>query len=124
MASQSTDREYNIFANDSKANDGIRVGYIDPKRGYISGLSVYKANKYAEKNPGTQFILATRDEVKYLNINGVNKLTNEDIVPINSPRGITHKDGNELDPCNTVRGFATDAEQSSRDFLDDVELLS
>ncbi len=116
-----TDRTYNIFANDSKANDGIRVGYIDPKRGYISGLSVYKANKYAEKNPGTQFILATRDKVEYLNINGVNKLTNKSIVPKNSPKGIRHEAGDELDPCNTVRGFATDAEQSARDLLDDNE---
>ena len=97
------------------------MGYIDPKRGYISGLSVYKANKYAEKNPGTQFILATRDEVKYLNINGVNKLTNKSIVPKNSPTGIVDEDTGEFDPCNTVRGFATDAEKSSRGKLDDNE---
>ena len=30
-------------------NDAVRVGYIDKKRGYISGLSVFEANKYAEK---------------------------------------------------------------------------
>ena len=122
---EKTDRKYDIFASDIKANDGIRVGYIDPKRGYVSGLSVYRANKYAERNPGTQFILATRDEVKYLNINEVNKLTNENIVPKNSPKGIVNKDkgkgDGELDPCNTVRGFATDAEQSSRGDLDNDE---
>lgn len=122
MALPPTEIKYNIFANNEKANDEIRVGYIDPKRGYISGLSVYEANRYAEKNPGTQFIHANRDEVKYLNINGVNELTNEKILPINRPKGIAHKEGGELDPCNTVRGFATDAEQSSRDgFLDDNE---
>ena len=121
MASQSTERKFDIFANDENANDGIRVGYIDSKRGYISGLSVYEANKYAERNPGTQFILATRDEVKYLNINGVNKLTNKSIIPKNSPRGIVNEGDGELDPCNTVRGFATDSEQSSRGDLDDNE---
>ncbi len=121
MALPPTEIKYNIFANNEKANDGIRVGYIDSKRGYISGLSVYEANKYAERNPGTQFILATRDEVKYLNINEVNKLTNEDIVPINSPKGIVSDKDGELDPCNTVRGFATDSEQSSRGDLDDNE---
>ena len=121
MASQSTERKFDIFANDENANDGIRVGYIDSKRGYISGLSVYEANKYAERNPGTQFILATRDEVKYLNITGVNKLTNKSIIPKNSPRGIVNEGDGELDPCNTVRGFATDSEQSSRGDLDDNE---
>ena len=54
------------------------------KRGYISGLSVYEANKYAENNPGTQFIFATRDKVRYLNINEVNDLRNKnDALPIN-----------------------------------------
>ena len=57
-----TDAKYDIFSSNPKGNDSIRVGYIDSKRGYISGLSVYEANKYAERNPGTQFILATRDK--------------------------------------------------------------
>ena len=73
MAGSKSDRKldgtYTIFANGKEANDAVRVGYIDPKRGYISGLSVYQANKYAERNPGTQFIIANRDKVRYININ-------------------------------------------------------
>ena len=107
------DARYDIFASNQNDNDSVRVGYIDSKRGYVSGLSVYEANKYAEKNPGTQFILATREEVRYLNITEVNKLTNQSILPKNRPSGIV--DGNdELDPCNTVRGFATDPDSEPR----------
>lgn len=109
-----TDAKFDIFSSNPDGNDSIRVGYIDSKRGYISGLSVYEANKYAEKNPGTQFILATRDKVIYLNINGVNELTNEKILPINRPKGIVSENDGELDPCNTVRGFATSPEIISR----------
>ncbi len=109
-----TDAKFDIFSSNPDGNDSIRVGYIDSKRGYISGLSVYEANKYAEKNPGTQFILATRDKVIYLNINGVNELTNEKILPINRPKGIVSDNDGELDPCNTVRGFATSPEIISR----------
>ena len=62
MAGSKSDRKidatFNIFANNQDANDAVRVGYIDPKRGYISGLTVYEANKYAERNPGTQFIIS------------------------------------------------------------------
>ena len=85
MAGSKSDRKnnakYDIFSNGEKANDSVRVGYIDPKRGYVSGLSVYQANKYAERNPGTQFILSNRDKVRYININEVNKLTNKDTIP-------------------------------------------
>ena len=81
MAGSKSDRvlnaRYDIFASNQNDNDSVRVGYIDSKRGYISGLSVYEANRYAEKNPGTQFIIATREEVRYLNITEVNKLTNQ-----------------------------------------------
>ena len=111
MAGSKSDRKldgtYNIFANGKEANDAIRVGYIDPKRGYISGLSVYEANKYAERNPGTQFILANRDKIRYININEVNKLTNKDTLPKHNPSGLVDENG-EFDPCNTVRGFKTD----------------
>ena len=85
MAGSKSDRKINanfdIFADKENANDAIRVGYIHPKRGYISGLSVYDANKYAERNPGTQFILTNRDKIRYLNINEVNKLTNAHLLP-------------------------------------------
>ena len=110
MAGSKSDRkinaEYTIFANGEKANDSVRVGYIDSKRGYISGLTVYQANKYAERNPGTQFILANRDKIRYININEVNKLTNKDILPKHYPKGLVDEN-DEFDPCNTVRGFKT-----------------
>ena len=62
-----TNSKYNIFAENRDANDAVRVGYIHPRKGYISGLTVYAANTYAEANPGTQFIIANRDKVKYIN---------------------------------------------------------
>ena len=119
MAGSKSDRkvnaEFTIFANNKDANDSVRVGYIDSKRGYISGLSVYEANKYAEKNPGTQFIFATRDKVRYLNINEVNALKNEDTLPRNRPTGLVDVNTGEFDPCNTVRGFTTDPDNGSND---------
>ena len=38
---------FNIF--DSATKDNIRVGYIDPERGYIATNSIYEANLYASK---------------------------------------------------------------------------
>ena len=70
---------FNIF--DSATRNSIRVGYIDPDRGYLSGQSIYEANVHASKNPGAVFILETRDRVRYLTINEVNKLTVQDITP-------------------------------------------
>ena len=122
MAGSKSDRKNNaifdIFSSYREANDAVRVGYIDSKRGYISGLSVYEANKYAERNPGTQFILSNRDKVRYLNINEVNKLTNESegVRPTANPEGLIDKiDEGEFDPCNTVKGFKTAKEGSGSD---------
>ena len=56
--------EFNIFGAATK--DSIRVGYIDPDRGYISTNSIYEANVHASKNPGAVFILETRNRVRYL----------------------------------------------------------
>ena len=109
---ESNDIKYDIFADNKDANDAVRVGYIHPKKGYISGLTVYAANKYAEANPGTQFIIANRDKVRYININEVNKLKNRDTLPTNRPQGLVDKDTDEFDPCNTVRGFKTDPDTS------------
>ena len=108
----STNSKYNIFAENENANDAVRVGYVHPRKGYISGLTVYAANKYAEANPGTQFIIANRDGVRYININKVNKLTNRDTLPIHRPKGLVDKETDEFDPCNTVRGFKTDPDTS------------
>jgi len=70
---------FNIF--DSATKDSIRVGYIDPDRGYLPGKSIYEANVHASKNPGAVFILETRDRVRYLTINEINNLTVQDITP-------------------------------------------
>ena len=69
--------EFNIFSAATK--EGIRVGYVDPDRGYISSNSIYEANLYASKNPGAVFILETRNKIRYLSINQVNKLTTKDL---------------------------------------------
>ena len=68
---------FDIFTAATK--DGIRIGYIDPDRGYISSNSIYEANLYASKNPGAVFILETRDKIRYLSINEVNALTAKDL---------------------------------------------
>ena len=73
--------KFNTFNPPSK--DDIRVGYISTDRGYVSGLSVCEANEYAKNDPGTQFIFHTRDGIKYLNVNGVNALTADDLIPSN-----------------------------------------
>ena len=70
---------FNIFGSATK--DSIRVGYVDPDRGYLTGKSIYEANVHASKNPGAVFILETRDRVRYLTINEVNRLTTNDITP-------------------------------------------
>jgi len=72
----SKEKRFDIFEldPDSEYRD-VRVGYIDPDLGYVSNVSRYQANKYAELNPGTRFIVSNRDKVEYLNINQVNNLT-------------------------------------------------
>ena len=89
-----------------KQNQDVRVGYIDSERGYIDGLTVYEANKYAEKNPGTQFIHKNRDRIAYININAVNKLTNENTKPKKGSYQLVDDEGNYTD-CNTVKGLIT-----------------
>ena len=73
---------FDLFGKTQKRD--IRVGYISTDRGYIKGITVLEANKYAFKNPGTVFILETRDSTRYLNINDVNKLTPQDVIPSNT----------------------------------------
>ena len=45
---------FDIFGPPTK--EGIKVGYISTTRGMVSGVSVIDANKYAKKDPGTDFI--------------------------------------------------------------------
>ena len=70
---------FTFTAPNTKCN--ITVGYISSERGFLGDIGIYEANKYAKLNPGTQFIFRNRDFVKYLNINEVNKLTPEDLLP-------------------------------------------
>jgi hypothetical protein len=73
---------FNIFGPTQKRD--ITVGYISTDRGYVQNVSILAANNYAFKNPGTIFIIQTRDGVKYFNINEVNNLKPEDILPSNT----------------------------------------
>ena len=73
---------FNIFSETTK--DNIKVGYISTDRGFVDGLSVLEANRYASENPGTQFIFRNRDKIKYLNINEVNNLKVDDLTPARS----------------------------------------
>jgi len=70
---------FELFGQSSRCD--IKVGYISTDRGYVDGISRYDANKYAQLNPGTQFIVKNRDIIRYLNINEVNRLEPEDILP-------------------------------------------
>lgn len=71
---------FNLFA--PLSTDSIKVGYIDPSLGYVEGFTVCQANDYAQKNPGTVFVFRDgNNNIRYLNINEVNKLTPQDTVP-------------------------------------------
>ena len=56
---------FNLFGPASKSD--IRVGYIDPERGFVGNLTVYEANRYAKLNPGTTFIFRRRDKIQFMN---------------------------------------------------------
>ena len=68
---------FNIFGDPSK--DDIRVGYISTDRGFVSNVTICEANDYAKLNPGTIFITRNRKQIKYIDINEVNKLTTNDL---------------------------------------------
>ena len=63
------DTTFDFFGNARKKD--IRVGYISAERGYVSNVSIFEANRYAKLEPGTQFIVSNRDEVRFMNINEV-----------------------------------------------------
>jgi len=69
---------FNLSAAPTK--EDLKVGYIDPVLGYVDGVTICKANQYAKDNPGTTFIFKNGDNnLQYLNINEVNKLTPNDL---------------------------------------------
>ena len=88
------DTTFDFFGNARKKD--IRVGYISAERGYVSNVSIFEANRYAKLEPGTQFIVSNRDEVRFMNINEVNALTADDVKPKNDPDNCGGIDG--LDP--------------------------
>ena len=62
----------------SPTRQDIRVGYIDPDKGYVTGRNICDANRHAKLNHGSQFIFKTRDRVRYMNVNEVNTLSPEE----------------------------------------------
>ena len=69
---------FNLFA--APTIDDVRVGYIDPTLGFVDGVSICEANEYAKNNPGTTFIFRDGDNnLQYLSINEVNRLTPNDL---------------------------------------------
>ena len=78
--------DFNIFG--AATGEEVRVAYISTERGLVDNVTVCEANDYAKLNPGTQFIFRTREFTRYMNINGVNKLTPDDLTPDKSCEGI------------------------------------
>jgi len=70
---------FDLFGPATKCD--IKVGYISTDRGLVEGIGLYEANQEAKLNPGTQFIFRNRDKVEYLNINEVNDLVPDDMLP-------------------------------------------
>lgn len=69
--------------------DNVKVGYISQTEGYIQGLTISQANAHEALNPGTIYIFVDGDgKVRYLTIDGVNKLTVNDLL--------------RTDPCSTA----------------------
>ena len=61
--------------------EDIRVAYVSPDEGLVENVTICDANAYAKLNPGTVFVFRRRDVIKYLNINEVNALTPDDLLP-------------------------------------------
>ena len=79
MPSNNPKPTFNIFGPATRCD--VKVGYISTTRGYVDNVGVYEANKYAKLDPGTVFIFKTREVIKYLTINEVNKLISNDLTP-------------------------------------------
>jgi hypothetical protein len=78
----------NIFNPPRK--DDIKVAYVHPTLGLVRDVSICDANIEAQKNPGTIFIFRDGNQtLKYLNINEVNALNPNDLVPTEECGGIT-----------------------------------
>ena len=80
-----------IFGNITK--EVIKVGWIDPDKGFVDGFDLCAANDQAKKDPGTVFIFQDGNHtVRYLNINEVNELDAADALPQGDPcKGVNEK---------------------------------
>ena len=80
----------NLFGQPSK--DDIRVGYIDPKLGYVSDVSICEANEYGRDNPGTTFLFKNGNNIlQYLTLNEINRLTPSDLESNEDCEGLNQK---------------------------------
>ena len=93
---------FELFGPATKCD--IRVGYISTDRGFVDNVGLYDANQYAKLNPGTQFIFRNREKVQYLNINEVNNLEPEDMLP----KSNAGDDGN----CKGITGLNPEGDNS------------
>ena len=60
--------------------DNIKVSYVSQIKGLVKDVSISDANDYEKLNPGTVFIFVNGDgKTKYLSIDGVNKLTTNEL---------------------------------------------
>tara|TARA_B100000287_G_scaffold1457_1_gene1428 strand:+ start:3132 stop:8384 length:5253 start_codon:yes stop_codon:yes gene_type:complete len=96
---------FNIFG--PVTNNEIRVGYISTDRGYVTPIDICEANRYEKNNPGTIFIYENRDKVLYLDIDQLNTLNIDELIPSKTASDGSC-DGLQLEsPCNkeTVANF-------------------
>ena len=78
----------NLFGALTKEN--IKVAYIDPILGLVEGISISEANEYAKREPETNFIFKNGNQlIQYLNINQVNNLNLNILIPTNPCNGPT-----------------------------------
>ena len=92
---------FNLFQPPTKCD--IKVGYVSTDRGYVAGIGIHDANVYAKANPGTTFIFATRERIRYLNINEVNKLTPNDLTSeVDECKGIQMDKKSEDAPVKVI----------------------
>ena len=91
---------FNLFGP-PKTSD-IRVGYISTDRGYVQGVTICDANRYAQLNPGTTFIIKNRERIEYKNINEINKLKPVDVFVPAPGQGEPLPDGSE-DACGGIQ---------------------
>ena len=106
---------FDLFGNTRR--EDVRVGYISTDRGFVSDISIYDANKYAELNPAAQFVVSNRDKVAYISINELNRKSKEDI-------SFFEPDANEcaglqfnIEQANANGGFNNNYRNVSIDFL-------